>query len=174
MANPIKSAIVQKTIEGEIYDIMIQTDTDNILCNKDGVSLTKKLADLTYMVARALANNDDSSSVDSKITSATTELYTKIMNPVNKNSEAIKVIQNWLKNDDNKTAADIIKDISNINARIDSIGTGGGSGGGGYIASKTAPEDTSLLWLDTSNNTAVLKYYDVTNKKWNAVNAVWG
>lgn len=51
--------------------------------------------------------------------------------------------------------------------------TGGGgksSGGGGFVAQATAPEDTSLLWIDTSNNN-IIKFYNGT--EWKPTGAVF-
>lgn len=51
--------------------------------------------------------------------------------------------------------------------------TGGGeksSGGGGFVAQATAPEDTSLLWIDTSNNN-IIKFYNGT--AWTPTGAVF-
>lgn len=50
--------------------------------------------------------------------------------------------------------------------------TGGGekSSGGGFVAQATAPEDTSLLWIDTSNNN-IIKFYNGT--AWTPTGAVF-
>lgn len=52
--------------------------------------------------------------------------------------------------------------------------TGGGGkssgGGGGFVAQATAPEDTSLLWIDTSNNN-IIKFYNGT--AWTPTGAVF-
>lgn len=50
------------------------------------------------------------------------------------------------------------------------VGSGGGSSGGGFVAQATAPEDTSLLWIDTSNNN-VIKFYNGT--AWTPTGAVF-
>lgn len=47
------------------------------------------------------------------------------------------------------------------------LGDGGGSGA---VISATAPEDTSLLWIDTSSG--VLKYHNGT--AWVATKSTWG
>lgn len=36
------------------------------------------------------------------------------------------------------------------------------SGGGGFTVQATAPEDTGVLWIDTTANTGGLKYYNGT------------
>lgn len=41
---------------------------------------------------------------------------------------------------------------------------------GGFIANNTAPEQTNLLWIDTTDNT--MKYHD--GEKWTAVYGVFG
>lgn len=50
------------------------------------------------------------------------------------------------------------------------VGSGGGSSGGGFVAQATAPEDTSLLWIDTSNSN-IIKFYDGT--AWTPTGAVF-
>ena len=45
-----------------------------------------------------------------------------------------------------------------------------GQSGGVYIGD-VAPENTNILWVDTSNG-GILKYYDGTS--WIATKAVWG
>ena len=50
------------------------------------------------------------------------------------------------------------------------IETGGGGSGGSYVGD-TAPINTNLLWIDTSNG-GVMKYYDGTS--WVGTKAVWG
>jgi hypothetical protein len=47
---------------------------------------------------------------------------------------------------------------------------GGGSNGGGFVAQATAPEDTKLLWIDTSNNN-IIKFYNGT--AWTPTGAVF-
>lgn len=42
---------------------------------------------------------------------------------------------------------------------------------GGFVASTTAPSNTKLLWIDTSNG-GVLKYHNGTS--WVSTKAVWG
>lgn len=42
---------------------------------------------------------------------------------------------------------------------------------GGLVAQSTAPDNTSLGWIDTANGN-ILKFYD--GSAWTAVNAVWG
>ena len=42
-----------------------------------------------------------------------------------------------------------------------------------YVGS-TAPSDTSILWVDTSSTTEVLRKYDASSKSWVAVSSVWG
>ena len=49
-------------------------------------------------------------------------------------------------------------------------GGGKSSGGGGFVAQATAPEDTSLLWIDTSNNN-IIKFYNGT--AWTPTGAVF-
>ncbi len=44
---------------------------------------------------------------------------------------------------------------------------------GGFSVGTTAPADTGLLWIDTSDS-AVLKYYDSSSSAWKATAAVWG
>lgn len=48
----------------------------------------------------------------------------------------------------------------------------GGSSGGGYVASATAPTNLKMLWLDTSNG--ILKYYNTTSSSWVPIKSVWG
>lgn len=43
----------------------------------------------------------------------------------------------------------------------------------GFSVGTTAPSDTGLLWIDTSD-TAVLKFYDTASSSWKPVAAVWG
>lgn len=43
----------------------------------------------------------------------------------------------------------------------------------GFAAGTTAPEDTGLLWIDTTAG-GVLKYHDAASNTWKAVKAVWG
>lgn len=45
--------------------------------------------------------------------------------------------------------------------------------GGGVWVSVTAPEDTSLTWVDTSTG-GIYKYYDAASKTWKPTVAVWG
>lgn len=40
-----------------------------------------------------------------------------------------------------------------------------------YVASATAPTNTSILWIDTSLGNGVMKYY--TNGAWKVMSAVW-
>ena len=50
----------------------------------------------------------------------------------------------------------------------------GGSGGGlssAYYVGDTAPDDTNLLWIDTTANTGGLKYYNGTD--WVHVPVAW-
>ena len=42
---------------------------------------------------------------------------------------------------------------------------------GGYVAQTTAPTDTSVLWIDTTNGN-IMKYYNGT--AWTTLSAVWG
>lgn len=54
------------------------------------------------------------------------------------------------------------------------------SGTGGIIASETAPEDTSLLWIDISpvdgenSVNGIAKYYDPETDEWVPIASVWG
>lgn len=49
-------------------------------------------------------------------------------------------------------------------------GYGWSNSGGGFVISGSQPADTSLLWIDSTNN--LIKYY--INGSWKAVNGVWG
>lgn len=44
---------------------------------------------------------------------------------------------------------------------------------GGHIAQATAPSNTNLLWVDTSNDN-LLKFYDSKSETWQPVKTVWG
>lgn len=61
----------------------------------------------------------------------------------------------------------ITPNISNNTITIEST-----TEGGSYIGA-TAPSDTKLLWIDTSNG-GILKYYDDTDLVWKTTVAVWG
>lgn len=37
-----------------------------------------------------------------------------------------------------------------------------------------APDDTSIMWIDTSGSTPILKQYNSSSSSWVAVSAVWG
>lgn len=52
----------------------------------------------------------------------------------------------------------------------DGISVGGGKGGG-FIFQDNAPEDTDVLWIDTSDGYNILKYYN--GSSWIAVNGAW-
>jgi hypothetical protein len=41
-----------------------------------------------------------------------------------------------------------------------------------YYAERAAPEDTSILWIDTSAGN-VLKFYNTSTNTWEPVNMVW-
>ena len=43
---------------------------------------------------------------------------------------------------------------------------------GGHTAQKTAPANTKLLWIDTSDGN-ILKFYDSESQTWKPVGAVW-
>lgn len=43
---------------------------------------------------------------------------------------------------------------------------------GGHTAQKTAPGNTNLLWVDTSDGN-ILKFYDSESRTWKPVGAVW-
>ena len=43
----------------------------------------------------------------------------------------------------------------------------------GYVVSNIAPESTTALWIDSSND-GVLKYFNETSNTWEPVNTVWG
>lgn len=45
------------------------------------------------------------------------------------------------------------------------------SGGGGFIAANTAPENTAVLWIDTANGN-IMKFYN--GNAWVSVGSVWG
>ena len=51
-----------------------------------------------------------------------------------------------------------------------SPGGGRQSSGGGFVDQATAPEDTSLLWIDTSNNN-IIKFHNGT--AWTPTGAVF-
>lgn len=46
------------------------------------------------------------------------------------------------------------------------------SGGGGIYVGITAPDDTDLIWIDTSIG-GVAKYYDLETQEWKMVLSVW-
>lgn len=43
---------------------------------------------------------------------------------------------------------------------------------GGHIAQAEAPDNTNLLWIDTSNGN-IIKFYDPESKTWKPVGAIW-
>ncbi len=43
---------------------------------------------------------------------------------------------------------------------------------GGHIAQATAPDNTNLLWVDTSDGN-ILKFYHAATETWEPVGAVW-
>lgn len=43
---------------------------------------------------------------------------------------------------------------------------------GGHTAQKTAPANTKLLWIDTSDGN-ILKFYNAATEAWEPVGAVW-
>lgn len=51
-----------------------------------------------------------------------------------------------------------------------SSGYGWSNSGGGFVISGSQPTDTSLLWIDSTNN--LLKYY--SGGSWKAISGVWG
>lgn len=50
---------------------------------------------------------------------------------------------------------------------------GTGKSSGGFIVQSTPPEDTNLLWIDTSVG-GVMKYYDSSSSQWKGILGVWG
>lgn len=42
-----------------------------------------------------------------------------------------------------------------------------------YSVGTTAPTNTSMLWVDTSKTSPIMKYYNTTSKKWVPLAAVW-
>lgn len=65
----------------------------------------------------------------------------------------------------------IMDKLDEINQRIEELSSAGG--GGGIVVSNTAPEDTSVLWIDTGNG-GIAKYYDTSSSKWVTVKSVFG
>lgn len=50
---------------------------------------------------------------------------------------------------------------------------GAGGGGVSYVAQNTAPDDTTVLWVDTGND-GVLKYYSTEDSAWKSCGLAWG
>lgn len=45
-------------------------------------------------------------------------------------------------------------------------------GGGGVVVSDTAPDNTDVLWIDTTTTPGISKYYDGT--EWKSTASTWG
>lgn len=67
-----------------------------------------------------------------------------------------------------------IADIELFGKDINSFDPNHSSSGGGHIVSTTQPENTNLLWIDTSVSPAVMKYHN--GESWISITttAVWG
>ena len=57
-------------------------------------------------------------------------------------------------------------DITNNSVDVSTTATG-------HVVSDTVPEDTNVLWINTSNG-GIMKYYDLSSSSWQAVTGVWG
>ena len=42
-----------------------------------------------------------------------------------------------------------------------------------YNVSISEPEDTSKLWIDTSSNYPLLKFYDTSSGTWKNITSIW-
>lgn len=42
-----------------------------------------------------------------------------------------------------------------------------------YNVSSSQPEDTSKLWIDTSSNYPLLKFYDTSSGTWKSIASIW-
>ena len=63
MANGIKNAIIQKKIDGIIYDLMVKTNTANVICDDGVTTLSSKISTLVTDLATKLTGAD----VDARI-----------------------------------------------------------------------------------------------------------
>lgn len=72
MANDIKNAIVQAKLEGVLHEIMVKTDCDNVVFNKEGteVTLTSYLAE----ILATLATKDNTADRETAIAALKQEL----------------------------------------------------------------------------------------------------
>lgn len=117
-----KTAIIQKTIEGTVYDLMLRTTGSNVLL-EDGTSVDAKIAEISAKIANIVTENI----IDSKIDTASTNLYNKIMGlsgsdlTINEAYDTIKEIADWLENDANADAAKIVSDISTLQGKVSSL-----------------------------------------------------
>ena len=122
MAN--KTAVIQKTIEGVVYDLMFKTTASNVSL-EDGTTVDAKIAEISSKVSNIITENI----IDSKISTASSDLYNKIMGisgsdvTINEAYDTIKEISDWLENDANADAAKIISDISTLQTKVEDLET---------------------------------------------------
>lgn len=161
--NQIKSAIIQKNIEGTLYDIMVRTNAENVDVG-EGKSLKAKITEMSQSIAAVITSD----TVDSKIRTATTDLYNRIMGiteqdgtAVNEAFDTLKEVAAWLANDSNKTAADIVTDIKAVSDKVGEWNTATN----GTVAAKVASLATSVEANTTqvaANTEAIAKKGNVT------------
>ena len=115
-----KTVVIQKEIEGVVYDLMFKTTAANVTL-EDGTTADAKLAELSSHISEIITENV----IDSKIETSANTLYNKIMGisgsdvTINEAYDTIKEIADWLANTDNETAATIVQDIATLQSKVD-------------------------------------------------------
>ena len=117
-----KTAIIQKIIGDTVYDLMFKTTASNVYL-EDGSTVDSKIEEISSHIANIVTENI----IDSKIDTASNNLYNRIMGlsgsdvTINEAYDTIKEIADWLANNENATAASIISDIATLQGKVETL-----------------------------------------------------
>lgn len=117
-----KSAVIQKKIDGIVYDLMFKTTASNVML-EDGVTVDAKIGEIASYISSIVTEDV----INNKIDTAGTNLYNKIMGisgsdvTINEAYDTIKEIADWLGHEGNETAASIVADIKSLQSDVQNL-----------------------------------------------------